>query len=671
MSNSEQEVNYRQATLFPFFDGEVKHNEMLWEEMIGARLGVSYQAGWPDVFGKAIYDWATKTVTPPIKTLSLFSGGGGLDIAFHDAGFSILEMVEIDERFAATLEANSGNGKHFGNVRVICKDIRDYTPACDNVDFIIGGPPCQTFSSAGRRASGVLGTTDQRGKLFNEYVRLITQLSPKGFVFENVYGILGARGGKDWKVIKESFEHAGYHLFYRILDTADYGVPQHRERLIIVGLREGEYQFPRPTHGPDSRVGQQYYTARQAIQGIITDGNRKSLEVRGRFGYLLPEIPPGLNYSFFTEKMGHPQPIFAWRSKFSDFLYKADPDQPVRTVKASGGQYTGPFHWENRRFTADEFKRLQTFPDDYQLIGAERTAIEQIGNSVPPQFGRIIALSILEQVFSVPLPISLPSLKVNDVLGFRKRKQDKTLLYNVKAKEALAVNSCRRDNNASYEVSSLRSYFAYLSDEFGWIQTDSEEDGMGRLHVTFHPSNKVWNIFVGTTSQHDMLDSQMTIKIRPLGTAVWSLGAVEEVCLYADNLEPKIFTALWKAFEAELIRGNIKADLVQLNSYYQYHPKISMSVRFHSSLTLTEEWSVVKAVTEGRCTRKTIPSEQIARDWGIKHEKVLHYALFLRGLGFEVRNWNTNPQIPAGHFLIPYAFPTLTPLSVQLRKSLV
>src|SRR4030043_1109271 len=102
----------------------------------------------------------------------------------------------------------------------------------------MGGPPCQTFSAAGRRAAGVSGTTDPRGQLFKEYVRILNQLKPKGFLFENVYAIVGAQGGSAWKEIQEAFKGAGYNLHYRVLDTADYGVPQHRERLIIVGTRD-------------------------------------------------------------------------------------------------------------------------------------------------------------------------------------------------------------------------------------------------------------------------------------------------------------------------------------------------------------------------------------------------------------------------------------------------
>lgn len=187
-----------------------------------------------------------------------------------------------------------------------------------------------------------------------------------GFLFENVYGIIGAQKGEAWKEILKSFSEVGYRLYYRIVDAADYGVPQHRERLIIVGLKEGKFQFPRPTHGPDSIDDEPFYNAETAVMGVALTEEENKSGIGGRYGALLDDIPPGLNYSFYTEEMGHPTPIFAWRSKFSDFLYKADPNQPVRTIKASGGAYTGSFHWENRFFAYSEYKRLQTFPDDYK-----------------------------------------------------------------------------------------------------------------------------------------------------------------------------------------------------------------------------------------------------------------------------------------------------------------
>jgi DNA (cytosine-5)-methyltransferase 1 len=118
-----------------------------------------------------------------------------------------------------------------------------YAPTEQDIDFIIGGPPCQTFSAAGARASGVNGMDDRRGTLFQEYVRILNQVRPKAFLFENVYRIVGAQGGEPWLLIQEAFKGAGYKLHWRILDAADYGVPQHRVRLIIVGIR-GDCEFP-------------------------------------------------------------------------------------------------------------------------------------------------------------------------------------------------------------------------------------------------------------------------------------------------------------------------------------------------------------------------------------------------------------------------------------------
>jgi len=296
-------------------------------ENISNALGLSLETQWPDHFGVAMHRWATRNIRKSIKTLSLFSGGGGLDIGFHDAGFAIQTMIEIESRFAITLEENSGVDDYFGSVKVICGDIKEYKPSNNQqIDFIIGGPPCQTFSAAGRRAAGVQGTDDDRGRLFREYVRLLRQLSPKGFLFENVYGITGAQNGDAWQEIRQAFEEVGYKIFYRILDAADYGVPQHRERLFIVGVKDAEYLFPRPTHGPDSPDHYPHFSAAEAIAGADASEIPSDFALGGRFGHLLKDIPPGLNYSFFTEKMGHPNPVFAWRSKFSDFLYKADPE---------------------------------------------------------------------------------------------------------------------------------------------------------------------------------------------------------------------------------------------------------------------------------------------------------------------------------------------------------
>lgn len=519
--------------------------------------------GWPDRFGDGLLRYLNNRGETPIRTLSLFSGAGGLDIGFHDLGFDIIESVEIESKFAETLRMNSGDGKKFSNCKVNCIDIRDYDG--DNIgriDFIIGGPPCQTFSAAGRRASGVAGISDVRGVLFREYVRLLTKLRPRGFLFENVYGIIGAQNGEVWEEIRRSFEEVGYKLHYMILDAADFGVPQHRERLIIVGLKSGAFRFPRPTHGPDSR-GIPFYNAGTAIEGLSLSPEERKTGIAGRFGNLINDIPPGLNYSFYTSEMGHPYPIFAWRSKFSDFMYKADPDEPVRTIKAQGGQYTGPLHWDSRYFSVSEFKRLQTFPDDYAINGSRLVAIHQIGNSVPPQLARMLALSIRIQVFGTDFPFELELLPEQPTLSFRKRKRELTATYRKKAAEAIKKLYAPADTVLFTFTD--RDFFATLSDRFKY----SESNQNGDFHVRVMWSDELAiNVDEIGLTQTEIT----TVKISPLPK--WNLP-VKNIMLMVNSNNWFGVTMAWKVLDRELSTNKIKADLVQLNGYYQYPSKLN------------------------------------------------------------------------------------------------
>jgi len=623
-------------------------------------IGVELGQNWQGAFGVGLRVWAHGALPKTIRTLSLFSGAGGLDIGFHDAGFEIIEQIEIEEKFVATLRANSGRGKYLSESKVESMDIRDFHPPDDlKVDFIIGGPPCQTFSAAGRRAAGVRGTNDERGTLFEEYVRLLKQLKPTGFLFENVYGITGADDGKAWQSICAAFAGAGYTITPRVLDAADYGVPQHRERMIIVGTRGKPFKFPRPTHGLDSVDGLPLVSAADALAGVPNLGEKIKSDLGGRFGHLLKEIPPGLNYSFFTEKMGHPSPIFSWRSKFSDFLYKADPATPIRTLKAQPGQYTGPLHWDNRVFTVAELKRLQTFPDSYEVVGGRQVAIHQIGNSVPPQLARILAASVLNQVFDVALPVALPLLETHEKLSFRKHKRSLTTSYRTKAHGAI---------NTLTKVKPLKSaegssYHAVLGNDFSWAINGELKDS---LKVVFSPTDSNWKIQVasGRTSRE-----AFHIDVLPVKTSGWAVPA-SKVILSGNALTREVFTGAWKAWETELVRLGIKADLVQLCSYYQYTPEFVCKLHFSSYQNITDEWRVLSKVVQSVGVRRIETLDEIAAAWEIPKTKVMSVAKWLRELGYEVRNHKTNPQIPTDCLLVPYAFPTFTPQSVQLRKNL-
>ncbi len=611
---------------------------------------IDFTKAWADQLGKALFLWGKSKISKPIKVLSLFSGAGGLDIGFRDVGFEIVQAVELEEKFSETLRANV----YQEGTKVECIDIRKYKPPKGlSIDFVIGGPPCQTFSAAGRRAAGVQGIEDERGMLFREYVRILEKLDPKGFLFENVYGIKGAQEGKAFELILKGFKDAGYHVTWRVLDAADYGVPQHRERMIIVGSKKKGFFFPRPTHGPDSPGQISQVSAKQALQNVNTGDEKIISGINGRFGHLLSDIPPGLNYSYFTQKMGHPRPIFAWRSKFSDFLYKADPNVPIRTLKAQGGQYTGPFHWDSRPFTVAELKRLQTFPDDYVIVGGRQTAIHQIGNSVPPQLSRVLASQVLLQFFGIEQPVKLPLLRESEVLTFRKRKRNRTFQYSEKAKNS--ISKIKKAKQISFRASKSR----YVLDS-GFVLREDEKG----LPVSIKPK-KNWLEIKAETKRKSKF---FKIEIFQTEGIKWNLP-FEKIVLSGTILDERAFIICWKILEKEIARNGRKADLVQLSGYYQYLPGI------RCIMTLPDQknhrWNSLAKVVEGKGVRTMLTAEDSRELWELKKsEDILQFAKWMRTLGYEIRNSSTNPQIPDGVFLIPYCFPTLNSLSVQLGKSL-
>lgn len=617
----------------------------------------------PDEFGQKIHKWSKKNVKESIKTLCLFSGAGGLDIGFHDVGFDVLECVELESLFVKSMEKNKEEGKYFKNTNLICDDIRNYVPEDSlEIDFIIGGPPCQTFSKAGMRVAGSKGTKDERGTLFEEYVRILDQLKPKGFLFENVTGILSSEKGEAMKRIVKSFEDVGYTLTYRILDTADYGVPQNRERLILVGTREKPFKFPSPTHGIDSKTKIDYYSSGEALKDVKNKQEVIS-GLNGRYGHLLDEIPPGLNYSYYTERMGHPKPIFAWRSKFSDFLYKADPDLPVRTIKASGGQYTGPFHWGNRHFTVDELKRLQTFPDDYHIVGGRGIGAKQIGNSVPPQFSRILGLSILEQIFNIELPFKLNKLEEHDNLKFRKLKSLRTKHYFEKAQESIS----KLNLDTISKKTKGRSYYGNVLEDT--VLDEVKDEKQGYYKIVFKPLKKSWKFNILENENVKKSSYKVTIQHsddKPL------FGNIDKVVLSGDSWSLDSYFTAWKSFERELIKNGIKADLVQLNGYYQYKPifKLTMVLEEDIPSEYKDVWKVLSLMGDDDNKSDIRHISFLSEIYDMDSKRLVKVFKTLKTIGFEIRNHNTNSEIEKDHYLIPYIFPSLNSQSLQRLKKL-
>jgi DNA (cytosine-5)-methyltransferase 1 len=342
-----------------------------------------------------------------LTAISLFSGTGGLDIGVERAGYRVLASLEYEADAAATLRAN------FPHTAVLNRDIRSVTTAellkaaglrPGEADLLVGGPPCTPFSKSGNWLEYKRTGKDANADLLDHYLRILSEARPRSFLLENVFGLAYRNHNAFWlKRLLSMFRELGYHVDHRVLLAADYGVPQRRQRLFILGSRDGMPLFPAPTHsGPhETRRNWDETLPRHISSGeAIGDlARRKSLSepeevVTGTFAHLLPDVPPGDNYLYFTAKRGHPDPLFEWRSRYWNFLLKLDPKQPSPTIQAQPGPWVGPFHWHNRRLRLAEIKRLQTFTDDYEIVGSRRSAQIQIGNAVPPLLAEQIGSSL-------------------------------------------------------------------------------------------------------------------------------------------------------------------------------------------------------------------------------------------------------------------------------------
>lgn len=341
---------------------------------------------------------------PVPSAISLFSGAGGLDLGVEQAGFTVCAAVEHDSDACVSLRAN------FPEMAVIEGDIRRVSTKellaaaglkAGDVDLLVGGPPCTPFSKSGYWLEHKRRGLDPEASLLEHYVRILDEARPQMFLLENVFALAYSNHNRMWlDFLLESFDRLGYGVTQQTVLAADYGVPQRRQRLILVGSLEGAPAMPSPTHnGPHERrvwkLGEldPHVTTGEAIGDLVDRDDLSEAEevVAGKYGHLLPGIPPGDNYLFYTAKRGHPKPLFGWRKRYWSFLLKLDPGQPAPTIQAQPGPYVGPFHWDNRRLRVPEIKRLQTFPDDFVIFGNRRSAQRQVGNAVPPLLARRIA----------------------------------------------------------------------------------------------------------------------------------------------------------------------------------------------------------------------------------------------------------------------------------------
>jgi len=369
-----------------------------------------------------------------LATIDLFAGAGGLSLGAMEAGANVRLAVDNDGPSCATLRAN----RRVHRANVLEADVLALTGTelrelagleRDEPLLIVGGAPCQPFSKAAywtdegaearyrrERARGkqldrppppTFVRPDDRRTLVEEYWRLVDESDADGFVFENVRSITHPRHRPVLTALIGAAEESGFKTTLLKLNAADFGVPQLRHRVFLVGSRRATPGEPAPTHAKASKSSElslpSYTTAGPALAPFGGPDYFEPEElVEGRWAEHLREVPPGGNYKVHTAWGGHPNPTFVTETRYWNFLLKLSPDLPSWTINASPGPWTGPFHWDTRRLRTPELAALQTFPPEYKFEGSRRERVRQIGNAVPPQLARVV-IELAIEACSEPL----------------------------------------------------------------------------------------------------------------------------------------------------------------------------------------------------------------------------------------------------------------------------
>ena len=323
-------------------------------------------------------------INTDLTAISLFSGGGGLDLGLSLAGFNFKYANDKEKYYCDTIKYN------FPDCTTELQEIQNLQGQkikeiieSKQITLIAGGPPCQAFSILGKRES----FSDKRGQLVFEYIRLINEMKPDVFIFENVPGILTVNGGQDWERLYYYFQvETGYDLYTNVLNAADFGVPQIRKRVFVIGFRQAtQFIFPTPLYRNPTESSlltqnlPEWIPAKFALENVDGLDNHKIRVHGNRVKNRYKNVPQG------------------GRDKV-DRTDRIDSDKPSGTVlvgsKAGGGRpFIHPFL--PRHITVREAARLQSFPDWYKFLGTSTAQYRQVGNAVPPLVSLAIGKSIL------------------------------------------------------------------------------------------------------------------------------------------------------------------------------------------------------------------------------------------------------------------------------------
>ncbi len=382
----------------------------------------------------------------PLRAIDLFCGAGGLSAGFSAAKYGIGYAIDHDAEAVETYRRN-----HRG-VTAECVSITERTPAQiaelagGDVDVVIGGPSCQTFSTAGRK-NGWVRKGDPRNDLWRQMLALVEYLQPKAFLLENVPGMVYWKKGEFGVTVLDEFRKLGYAVSKKILLAADYGAPQRRRRLFLVGLRgDEEFEFPDPTHlGGWRRDSLELWEEKRKERGLLrhiraweaigdlppvsADGvvsavpdegrltpfsrrmraRRRTGEITGHMAFpistdtleLIRHVPQGGTWRDIPRHLLPDRYRGMRRTDSTNLFGRLAPDLPAYTVttqfnNVTTGCFTHPYF--DRALTPREAARLQTFPDTYEFDGNLSSICRQIGNAVPPLLAHVLASSIAEAV---------------------------------------------------------------------------------------------------------------------------------------------------------------------------------------------------------------------------------------------------------------------------------
>ncbi len=342
--------------------------------------------------------------SPSYPVISFFSGAMGLDIGLEQAGLEVVLAQELDARAVDTIRANDH--------KVIPGDLRALLradPALSSVlaeaglqpgevFAVVGGPPCQPFSTAGHRK----GLDDERGMLIFDYLTAVDAIRPRFAILENVKGILGAAGTGGTTLLEEvrsTFTAMGYSTTWGVVDAVNYGAPQFRERMIIIASRDGEPVFiPAPTHFSHHQDPKFRWNTLGAAIADLADEPGESARFAPKIQEVLDLVPEGGNWRSLPPEIGEAAMGGAWKSGGGKvgFFRRLNSAEPSPTLVTSPTQKATMLAHptQSRPLSVVEYARIQGFPDYWQFVGNTTSRYKQIGNAVPVPLGRAIGLML-------------------------------------------------------------------------------------------------------------------------------------------------------------------------------------------------------------------------------------------------------------------------------------